>query len=132
MEDPSNADPAFRRTRIRHELLPLLDDIAQRDVVPVLARQAALLATDADFIASEAVALDPTDAAALVAAPLAVARAAVREWLRAGVEHHPPDAATVERVLAVARKDARATDAGDGRRVERHAGRLVLVDGPAG
>ena len=132
VDDPSNRDPAFRRNRVRHELLPLLDDIAQRDVVPVLARQAALLAADADFIASVALEVDPTDARASTAAPPAVARAAVRAWLRAGVEHHPPDAATVERVLAVARKDARATDAGDGRRVERHAGRLVLVDGPAG
>jgi hypothetical protein len=39
---------------------------------------------------------------------------------------YPPDLATVERVLAVARGDARATDAGRGRRVARHAGRLRL------
>ena len=49
-----------------------------------------------------AAALDPTDARALSAAPAALARRAVRRWLTAGCEH-PPDAATVERVLAVAR-----------------------------
>ena len=35
--DPSNDDPRFVRNRIRHELLPLLDDIAGRDVVPLAA-----------------------------------------------------------------------------------------------
>jgi len=124
--DPSNDDPAFRRNRVRHELLPLLDDIAARDVVPLLARQAALLGADAELISSLADALDPTDARALAAAPVSLARAAIRRWLRAGDELHPPDAATVERVLAVARLEARGTDIGDGRRVERHGGRLVL------
>ena len=28
VRDPSNDDPAFRRNRVRHELLPLLDDVA--------------------------------------------------------------------------------------------------------
>ena len=37
IEDPTNLDSAFRRTRVRHELLPLLDDIAERDVAPILA-----------------------------------------------------------------------------------------------
>ena len=64
-----------------------------------------------------------------------VARVAVREWLRADhPERHPPDAATVERVLAVARGEATGTDVGRGRRVERSRGRLALVSsaGPDG
>jgi hypothetical protein len=61
-------------------------------------------------------------------ADVVVARVAVREWLRSGVaDTHPPDAATVERVLAVARMEARSTDIGGGRRVERTTGRLRLV-----
>jgi tRNA(Ile)-lysidine synthase len=124
--DPTNNDPTYRRNRVRHELLPVLDEIAARDIVPVLARQAALLGADADLIADLASAVDPTDAAVVAAAPVAVARAAIRGWLRAGPEQHPPDAATVERVLAVARGEAKGTDVGGGRRVERHAGRLAL------
>ena len=119
--DPSNADPAHRRNRVRHELLPLLNDIAQRDVVPLLARQAALLRDEADAL--DAALPDPTDAARLAAAPPAVARRAVRAWL---TTDHPPDAATVERVLAVARGEAKATDAGRGRRVARTAKVLRL------
>ena len=129
--DPSNADPAFVRNRIRHEVLPLLADIAGRDPVPVLARQADVLATVSDHLRSEAEAIDVTDAVALRDAPVAVARVAVREWLRRDVpEVHPPDAATVERVLAVARCESRATDVGAGRRVERTEMRLRLIPPP--
>ena len=111
--DPTNDDPAHRRNRVRHELIPLMNDIAQRDVVPILARQAALLHDDADALQTT---LDPTDAGALADAPPALARRAIRRWL---TTDHPPDAATVERVLAVARNEAKATDAGAGRRVAR-------------
>jgi tRNA(Ile)-lysidine synthase len=125
--DPTNVDPAFRRNRVRHELLPVLDDIAGRDVVPILARQAGVLRDTVDHLDAAAADLDPTDARALAAAPVALARVAVRRWLRAcSAECHPPDAAAVERVLEVARNEAVATDVGDGWRVERHAQTLSL------
>ena len=123
--DPTNADPAHRRNRARHELLPLLNDIAQRDVVPVLARQAALLRDEAETLDALAAGLDPTDAPSLAAAPPALARRALRRWLGQG-QDHPPDAATVERVLGVARGHAARTDAGGGRTVARTANVLRL------
>jgi tRNA(Ile)-lysidine synthase len=132
--DPSNEDPAFRRNRVRHELLPLLSAIAERDVVPVLARQADLARDDARVLDDLAAALDPTDARALAAAPAALARRAVRAWLRAGgpggEERHPPDAAAVARVLAVARGEAVACEVAGGWRVARTAGRLRLEPPP--
>lgn len=124
VEDPSNADPAHRRNRVRAEVLPLLDAVAARDVAVVVARQAALLADDADLLESLAAAVDPRDARALVAAPTPLARRAVRRWLREG--GHPPDGATVDRVLVVAAGRAGATDVGGGRRVRRSGGRLFL------
>jgi tRNA(Ile)-lysidine synthase len=129
IQDPSNDSPAQRRNRIRHELLPLLDDIAERDVAAVLARQADLLRDDAALLDGLAAGLDPTYALALAAAPPPIARRAVRKWL-AG--EHPPDAATVERVLAVADGRRLACEVGGGRRVERHAQRLHLVEGDGG
>ena len=114
--DPTNVDPVHRRNRVRRELIPLLNEIAQRDVVPVLARQAALLRDEADALDALAATLDPTDATALAAAPPVLARRAVRAWL---TEDHPPDAATVERVLEVARNQAKAADVGGNRRVAR-------------
>lgn len=126
VHDPSNLDPRHLRNRVRHELLPLMDDLAQRDTVAVLARQAGLARDDDELLDTLAAALDPTDACALAAAPIALARRTVRRWLTLT---HPPDAATVARVLAVARGEAVATEVGGGRRVERHRQRLSL--GPA-
>ena len=129
--DPSNADPMFVRNRIRHEVLPLLADIAGRDPVPILDRQADVFATVADYLRAEAAELDPTDTRVLRDVPEVVARVALREWLRVGAdERHPPDAATIDRVMAVVRNDAIATDVGRNRRVERTAGKLRIVTTP--
>jgi len=121
--DPSNDDPRFVRNRVRAELLPLCSSVAGRDVVPVLARQAALLSGDADILDALAGELDPTDAAALADAPPAQARRAVRAWL-ADDGPYPPPAAAVERVLEVARLERRATEVPGGFRVARSGGRL--------
>lgn len=130
VDDPSNRDPAFRRNRVRSELIPLLSDIGQRDVVPMLARQADLVREEITFLDEEACRLDPHDAAALAAAPVVLARRAVRAWLRQGgpgrSEQHPPDSATVARVLDVVRGDAVACDVGGGWRVARRHNRLRL------
>lgn len=127
-DDESNADPRFVRNRVRHEVLPLLADVANRDLVPLLARQADVLRADDDLLDELAAALDPTDARQLAAAPSPLARRAVRRWLAdldpAG---HPPDLATVERVLAVARGEATACDVAGGRRIARSRQRLSLI-----
>ena len=124
VRDPTNDDPRFRRNRVRAELLPLCSEIAGRDVVPVLARQAGLLAGDADLLDTLADLLDPTDAAALAAAPPAQARRAVRGWLT-DAGPYPPPADAVDRVLEVARQERRATEVPGGIRVSRSRGRLA-------
>ena len=123
IEDPSNDDPAFRRNRVRHEVLPLLDEVAGRDTTVLLARAAALLDDDDRFLDELAGALDPTDARAVAGAHPVLGRRAIRRWL---ASPYPPDLAAVERVLAVCRGEIRATEVGGGRRVRRHAGRLIL------
>ena len=74
VEDPTNDDPRFVRNRVRHELLPLMDAIAGRDVVPLLVRTAEVVADDLALADAHAGDLDPTDAKALAAAPPALAR----------------------------------------------------------
>lgn len=123
VHDPSNLEPRHLRNRVRHELLPLMTQLSQRDITPVLARQAGLARDDDELLNTLAAALDPTDARALTAAPVALSRRAVRQWLGGA---HPPDAATVERVLQVARGHALATEVTGGRRVSRHRQRLSL------
>jgi tRNA(Ile)-lysidine synthase len=121
--DSMNDDLRFQRVRIRKEVMPLLVDIAKRDVVDVLARQAAILRDDDDVLEELAAMIDPTDARAISAAPLPLARRAIRQWLS---NPKPPDLATVERVLAVARGEANACDVGGGRSVRRSRQRLEL------
>jgi tRNA(Ile)-lysidine synthase len=124
--DPSNDDPAFLRNRVRHELLPLLNRMADRDLVPILTRQSDVLRDDGDLLDELAATIDPTDAKALVRAPVPLARRAVRRWIGGD---HPPDAATVERVMEVARGHVTGCEIGGGRRVERSRQRLTLVQG---
>lgn len=125
VRDPSNDDPRHRRNRVRHEVLPLLDEVAERDVRPLLARAAAVAATDVALLDELAAAIDPADAVALASAPTALARRAVRRWLRAcDPDGRPPDLASVERVLAVARGDAVAAQVTGGIEVRRSRQRL--------
>ncbi len=126
--DPSNHDPRFRRNRIRHEVMPLLDDIAERDVTPLLTRTADLMRSDHQFLEELAAAIDPTDADALATAPGPVASRAVRQWLE--LQGYPPDSAAVARVIAVARGDHAACELSGGRRVELQGSELVLFPGP--
>jgi len=147
VDDPTNRDPRHLRNRVRHELLPLLDALAGRDLVPVLTRQAELVRGDDDLLDTLASTIDPTNARELAAAPLALARRAVRRWLAVthppdratthppdpAVTHppnpavtHPPDLAAVDRVLAVARGECKAAEVSGGRRVSRHRQRLVM------
>lgn len=130
--DESNTDPAIRRNRVRHEVIPLLTEIFERDVAPLLCRHSDLAGEAVEALDAAAADLDPTDAAALAAAPPALARWALRRWITesrgaaAGDERHPPDLAAVDRALAVARNEARAADVGCGWRVLRRSGRLRL------
>ncbi|MEL6983605.1 MAG: tRNA lysidine(34) synthetase TilS [Actinomycetota bacterium] len=128
--DPSNQDRRFRRNRVRHELLPLMNDIAERDPVPLLNRTSALARAMQDELDGLAAELDPTDTAALVAAPSQVARAALRRWL-ADDRGHPPSSAEIERVMAVVRHDVVACELAGARRVARRHGILRVEPSPS-
>ncbi|GAA3025886.1 tRNA lysidine(34) synthetase TilS [Actinokineospora globicatena] len=91
-QDPHNTDPRFTRVRLRHEVLPLLDDVLQGGVSAALARTAAQLRDDLaalDAIAAEAYdrATEGGDLVVAELTPLhpAVRRRVLRTWLtRAG------------------------------------------------
>ena len=125
VRDRSNDDPVQWRNRVRAELLPLGSDIAGRDLVPILERTAELLRHDNAFLDDLAAEIDPTDARAIAAAHPVLARRALRRWLtEAG---YPPDAAAIERVLAVAAGEGTACELPGGRRVERSRQQFRIV-----
>ena len=123
VNDLTNEDSRFLRNRVRNELLPLMSDLSQRDPMPLLARTADVLRADNDLLDALAREIDPTDAKALAAAPTPLAHRAIRQWLS---DPYPPDLATLERVLAVARGDVLACDVGENRQIRRSKQRLTL------
>ena len=86
--DPHNADPGFRRNRLRHEVLPLLEDVLDGGVAEALARTADQLRADTallDELAAEVA--DPCDIAMLAAmAPALRSRVLRRAALDAGAD----------------------------------------------
>jgi tRNA(Ile)-lysidine synthase len=127
LEDPMNDDGAFRRVVVRREVLPLLERVAERDLVPVLARQAEILRAESEYLDDLSAAVwpdaDPPSTAALTAMAPVLARRALRVWLGPP----PPSSAELERVLRVAHGDARAVELSGGRVVRRAGGRLFVT-----
>jgi tRNA(Ile)-lysidine synthase len=128
IDDPMNADPRFLRSRIRHEVLPLLNVVADRDVVPQLQRLSALASDETALLDELARAIDPTDARQLRDAPLPLARRAIRSWLHNQLSV-APTAGAIERVLTVAAGEAVACEVEGGIRIARRHQRLYLTSG---
>jgi tRNA(Ile)-lysidine synthase len=134
VHDESNDDPAFRRNRVRHEIIPLLCDVAQRDVVPLLARQAQVLFDDRTWLASVlsddlSFDLGSLDCRDLRRWP----RARLRRWLRTKLALNDsqgncyfPSVAEIDRALRVVLGEVVATELSGGRRLARRAQRLTL------
>ena len=90
-QDPHNADRRFTRTRLRAEVLPLLEDVLGGGVAEALARTATALREDTetlDELARQALADvgagGGLDTARLAALSEAVRRRVIRGWLLAG------------------------------------------------
>lgn len=118
-EDPSNADRALTRNRVRHELIPYLEARFNPRVRDALARTGALLADEAALLSTLAQDLYVRlarreegsvvlDRAALAASPRALARIAVRLALEATGSLRGVAAHHVERFLDVAASKAPA------------------------
>jgi tRNA(Ile)-lysidine synthase len=90
-QDPHNTDRRFTRTRLRHEVLPLLEEVLGGGVAEALARTATALREDTELIdalIAQAMTTSATaeglDARALTALPDPVRRGVIRSWLLAG------------------------------------------------
>ena len=96
-DDPHNVDPRFTRARLRHEVLPLLEDVLAGGVAEALARTAAQLRDDVEALDAIAGRLlveatrEPADSGAaaeldldaLIGVPPALRRRVLRAWLSA-------------------------------------------------
>jgi tRNA(Ile)-lysidine synthase len=132
--DETNDRVDFRRNRIRHELLPVINDVAGRDVVPLFARQASLMHDERVWLnqlssADHIVTLGDADCRELSNWP----KARLRRWLRVqltsddlGDGTHPPSSDEVKRAVEVVTGGAVATELSGGRRLSRSGQRLTL------
>ncbi len=133
-DDPWNSDPAYRRARLRTEVLPLLEDVLGGGVAPALARTADLLREDLDALDALAAGhlarlTGPLGlpAADLVALPAALRRRVLRGWLRdAGVpDLQSVHLAAVDALVSAWRGQGPVTLPGSAEAL-RASGRLVL------
>ena len=109
-EDPANRDPRHLRSRLRHELIPLLESSYNPAIRTVLARTARHASQDEEAlrVAADAVPIREDAGALLLPIPVlatvprAVAGRAVRSALRRLLTPYPGVAADVDAVLDVA------------------------------
>jgi tRNA(Ile)-lysidine synthase len=90
-QDPQNTDRRFTRTRLRQEVLPLLEEVLGGGVAEALARTAMALREDTELIDTLAAQALPDVTAgaglqteALAALPDVIRRRVIRGWLLAG------------------------------------------------
>lgn len=126
-EDPSNSSLTFRRNRVRREVIPLLNEIFERDVTLLLCRHAEVAREALDVLNEVAENVDASDCRTLSALSPSLACWSLRRWItREAALKHPPSRAAVARALDVAAGRARAAEVGSGWRVRRSSGRLFL------
>ena len=96
--DPHNSDPRFTRSRLRNEVLPLLEEVLGGGVAGALARTATALRENTELIDALAAQALPAAAdgadlnvAALQPLPGPVRRTVIRAWLLAGGAVGPTD-----------------------------------------
>ncbi|NEA38972.1 tRNA lysidine(34) synthetase TilS, partial [Streptomyces sp. SID11385] len=139
-DDPHNTDPAYTRSRLRHEGLPALEKSLGKGVVEALARTAQLSRDDADALDAWAARAAGTvrdahgalDCAGLYALPAAVRRRVLRSaLLDAGAPGGALFAAHIEEVdrLITAWRGQRALNLPGKVEARRLGGRLVIRQG---
>jgi tRNA(Ile)-lysidine synthase len=123
--DPHNSDPAFRRSRIRAEVMPLLEDVLGGGVAEALARTAEQVRADSSHLDVLAGAVEiPLDVPTLLALPPALrSRALRRTALAAGA-----DASTLT-AAHLAELDRLVTDWHGQRRIELPGGVACVREG---
>jgi tRNA(Ile)-lysidine synthase len=125
--DPANDDPTLQRVRLRHEVLPLLEDVLQGGVAEALARTAALLQDDLDAL--DAPPFDQgteLDVAALELLPRAVRTRLLRSWsVTCGASEVTSVHTAALEALVSNWHGQGAIDLPGGLRVRRASGRLV-------
>ncbi len=124
-KDPSNKDMRFVRNKIRYVVIPLLNDIAGRDIVPVIYRQMDLMREDNDFLQDCAVSVNVLDVKELKSTPKPIASRALRKLLTDN-NGYMPVSRDIQKVLDVVNLKHEATQIKNGVMIKRSKGKLKV------
>jgi tRNA(Ile)-lysidine synthase len=128
LEDPMNFDPRFRRVWVRRELLPSLNAHAERDLAPVLARQAQIVRADHEYLERLAADVLRDAGSQLRVETLRLLDAVIaRRVLRQFIGEPPIGGKHVEAALAVVYGDRVSVELPN-RRTLRRSGGILFVD----
>lgn len=125
--DPHNSDPAYRRSRLRTEVMPLLEDVLGGGAAEALARTAAQVRADSSYLDALAAEIaDPLDVPTLAKLPPALrSRVLRRGALAAGAD---PSALSAHHIDEL---DRLVVDWRGQRRVELPGGVSATRTGPS-
>ncbi|HEY3736844.1 MAG TPA: tRNA lysidine(34) synthetase TilS [Jatrophihabitans sp.] len=127
--DPQNDDAAFRRVRLRHEVLPLLEDVLAGGVAEALARTATQLQDLLNFLDQQSAVADirpgsSLDLEGVDGLPRAVRTELLRRWLGGELTANHLD--EVDRLIVDWRGQG-PIDLPAGRSVVRSSGKLTVI-----
>ncbi len=125
-EDSSNSDLHPSRNRLRHNIIPQLEQIMGRDVRRAIWRTADLLRADEDYLQSQIPPITPElNVPALLALPESIQRRTLHSWLKAeGVPQVTFD--TVERTRALLHQTQAKANLPGAMHVRRRAKKLFI------
>jgi tRNA(Ile)-lysidine synthase len=129
-DDPSNASLEHCRNRIRHKVIPQLNEAMGRDVRAALLRTAELFTGEEDFLVSATPGIPegPLPLGPLRELPIALQRRWILAWLRAqGLSEIGYEEVEAVRRLGETERPAKVNIAG-GHHVRRRAGRIFLEE----
>lgn len=125
-EDLSNADPAFTRNRLRHEVIPLLENVLGREVRRSILRTAQTIQAEDEFLANQVPEpIRELSTKDLKQLPLALQRRLLHRWM---IDQKLPSVGfdEVEKVRALLTSTTAKMNLPGGNHVCRRAGKLFV------
>jgi tRNA(Ile)-lysidine synthase len=125
-DDHSNQDPRHTRNRVRHKLIPLVEEIFGRDVRPAILRMAKMLRAENELLeASMPEAPEELSVAVIKSLPEALQRRLIHRWLKSR-DARDVGFDVVERVRALCHETTAKTNLAGNRHVRRRGMKLFI------
>lgn len=134
VEDPTNMDPAYRRNAIRHQILPVLENISEGSTAAI-ARSAGMVGVDAELLRQltqrslgDSLDGDDLSRSSLVDLPTAMQRRVVRAWLSQQLPNQELSADRIDAIVDAAERSRGGSiiQLGNGHSVTLCDGRLII------